>query len=149
MPPSPAFPRQRLILIPLAAWTQEMASFARSLAPSQLLISGGYIKGGNALSVPELDMVGGSYYEADTAMLKADVAVVGGRVPVLLTEFGLAGNSNATTVASMLSAMNSSAIAGGLYWSLRGHSRDGGFYWHYESILNPSTGEHQTAQPWT
>jgi endo-1,4-beta-mannosidase len=101
-------------------WTREMAGFIKSIDGNHLVVAGGYVKSGNALTVADVDMVGGTYYSADTAVLQEDIAVVRGQIPFIVKEFGLAGDSNVTTVETVVGLLNSSrAVAGGLYWSFR------------------------------
>jgi len=119
------------------AWTRHMAAFIRGLDANHLIISGGYIKDGADLSVADVDLLGGSYYSANTAQLERDIATVNGQRPVIVKEFGLAGDSNLTVVNTTLQFVASApGIAGGLYWSLRGHAEEGGFYWHYEALFD-------------
>jgi egghead protein (zeste-white 4 protein) len=124
-------------------WTREMAAYIRSIdGGKHLIIDGGYVKNGQALQVADLDLVGGTYYSSDTTWLQQDVETVGGRLPFILKEFGLAGESNLSTVNETLGLLKSSkGIAGGLYWSFRGHAKEGGFYWHYEALYDKEAGQ--------
>ena len=106
------------------AWTRTMAQFIRSIDSNHLIISGSYVHSGDELQVEELDLMGGTYYYSDTSSLVKDVAVLQGQRPFLVKEFGLAGSSNFAVVNQTVELITASpAVAGGLYWSLRGHAR--------------------------
>jgi hypothetical protein len=101
-----------------------MAQFIRSIDSNHLIISGSYVHSGAELQVEELDIMGGTYYYSDTSNLAKDVAVLQGQRPFLVKEFGLAGFSNFAVVNQTVELITASpAVAGGLYWSLRGHAR--------------------------
>ena len=126
--------------VPLA-WTQEMASLIRSIDKNHLIIAGGFVRDAQELAVAELDALGGSYYGDNTKLLLQNIATVGGQLPIVVKEFGLSGDSNLTVVQSVLQLLQESrAVAGGLYWSMRGHAREGGFYWHYEQLYDKESG---------
>jgi hypothetical protein len=118
-----------------------MASLIRTIDKNHLIIAGGFVRDAQELAVAELDALGGSYYGDNTNLLQQNIATVGGQLPIVVKEFGLSGDSNFTVVQSVLQLLQESrAVAGGLYWSMRGHAREGGFYWHYEQLSDKESG---------
>ncbi len=103
--------------------------------------------GGSALQVydiDEVDVMGGTYYLSDPlAKLEEGLALAGGRKAIVVKEFGIVGDASFESVLALLDQLvyysgdpalgQGALISGALLWSLRGHARDGGFYWHYET----------------
>ena len=95
--------------------------------------------------------MGGTYYLSDpVATVEANLALVGGRKAVVIKEFGIVGEARFASVSALMDQLvyysgdpvmgQGGLISGALLWSLRGHARGGGFYWHYEySNLNSGT----------
>lgn len=109
-----------------ASWTEEMSNYIRDLDPNHLIIDGAYPNQDDVRELPNVDVMGATYYEGDEAQLLADKAFIGGRKAMIIKEFGLAGSSTLTTVTNILEAVtNDTSIAGALYWSLRGHADEG------------------------
>ena len=103
--------------------------------------------GPQVYDIDEVDVMGGTYYLEDPrATLEANLAFVGGRKAVVVKEFGIVGDASFTSVSLLLSQLvyfngdpalgPGALISGALLWSLRGHARGGGFYWHYEYSSN-------------
>jgi hypothetical protein len=94
--------------------------------------------------------MGGTYYLTDpTARLEEDLALVGGRKAVVVKEFGIVGDASFASVSALLAQLAvysgdpalgpGALVSGALLWSLRGHARGGGFYWHYEYSIDTYT----------
>jgi hypothetical protein len=94
--------------------------------------------------IDEVDVMGGTYYQEDPrATLEENLAFVGGRKAVVIKEFGIVGDASFASVSLLLSQLvyysgdpalgPGALVSGALLWSLRGHARGGGFYWHFET----------------
>jgi hypothetical protein len=117
-------------------WVLEIGAYIKSLDRNHLLLDGytGYGLRDESISNPYTDIITTHHYERDPLdmlkIIRASAEKVKGKKPYLIGEFGFLGY---TGVAAILDQVESSAgICGALIWSLRFHSRDGGFYWHSE-----------------
>lgn len=123
---------------PPAEWTLDIASFIKANAVQ--LVSDGTLGGygdGNwaaeALNSPSVDLFSNHYYSGldDIQHMKRDTLLVTGNQKVFFNgEFGL--SSTSSIEAYYKETINNTDISGCLIWSLRFHSRDGGFYVHSE-----------------
>ncbi len=52
-----------------------------------------------------------------------------GKKPLMIDEFGLGSTEN---LRALMKTIRETKIVGGLLWSIRGHRRDGGWYYHNE-----------------
>jgi hypothetical protein len=117
-------------------WTAEIAAWIKAQAPRQLVADGA---NGNYESVddPNIDLVTNHYYEHGAndyiARLQQDIASVGGKRPFFIGEFGCTDPD--MELGTMDAALHQ-GITGALFWSLRSHSAEGGFYWHNEGGQN-------------
>ena len=126
-------------------WALEIGAYIKQLDPNHLLIDG-YHAGHHAdhdawiqpytLESPLFDIVSTHHYEAAggdmVRNLKRTVALIGGRKPLLLGEFGFISTTGVQEVLDYV--IGEPAIAGALIWSLRRHHEGGGFYHHTEPI---------------
>jgi mannan endo-1,4-beta-mannosidase len=117
-------------------WVLEMGGYIKSLDRNHLLLDGytGYGLRDESINNPYTDIITTHHYERDPLdmlkIIRASAEKAKGKKPYLIGEFGFLG---LTGVAAILQQVESSAgICGALIWSLRFHSRDGGFYWHSE-----------------
>jgi hypothetical protein len=106
--------------------------------PAHLVMEGG---GDRAAYVadPHIDVISIHLYQfwAEQLGLPADLAAwartaradTRGKKALIVDEFGLASFDN---VARLLDEIRDDGITGGLLWGIRGHRRDGGFYYHNE-----------------
>ena len=122
-------------------WSLEMAALIKALAPNTLVMDG--TMGGltssrmyhtECLSSPLIDIFDNHYYHGLSTDLKCvkrdvDLVVKTHKKAFVLGEFGFDFN---TCFAMYKTALNNKHITGALIWSLRYHSRDGGFYIHGE-----------------
>ena len=125
---------------PPADWLLDVAMHIKSLAP-RTLVADGSMGGLNAtaryvsqaLDHPAIDLFSNHYYygESDYSRLEKDAKFVADRHKVFFVgEFGL---SSTQVIEKMYQlALKNQNVAGALIWSLRYHSRDGGFYTHQE-----------------
>ncbi|KAI8908481.1 glycoside hydrolase superfamily [Gorgonomyces haynaldii] len=127
--------------VPPAQWTIEMAQYIKSLAPKQLVADGtlGGLDAPNrfeklALQDGSVDIFSCHYYwgSSDLDRIDRDANFVASYNKVFIVgEFGL---TQSNVIQSLLyRGFKNKNVAGMLIWSLRYHSRDGGFYVHTES----------------
>lgn len=117
------------------AWTRQVSAYLKELDPNHLVIDGNSLHGvpTESLDDPNVDVVTTHHYpnvgnnnaEAVTAALRT----VGGRKAYFVGEFGFLPVEEAQRV---LDTVVREGASGALYWSLRFHRREGGFYWHDE-----------------
>ncbi len=85
-----------------------------------------------ALESPLVDWLSTHHYTDGAraiADIRANLAQIGGKKPYYVGEFGFLDPSGTKGV---LETVIDGGALGALLWSLRGHNRDGGFYWHGE-----------------
>lgn len=125
---------------PPGAWTVRMATFIKAVAPKTLVMDGSF--GGlssfnryapEALQSGAVDMFSNHYYygSSDIARIANDAQIVAdwnGKV-FIVGEFGF---DYYVCQNIYNAALMDPRVSGALIWSLRGHSRDGGFYTHSE-----------------
>ncbi len=130
-----------------AAWTREIAAYIKSLDKNHLVMDGYHTTQlrDASLDIPEVDIVTTHHYPGEkksyATLASENWAKAKGRKPYVIGEFGFVETSE---IAALLKVVESSEIAGALIWSLRPHSRDGGFYWHSE----PAGGNKYKAYHW-
>jgi hypothetical protein len=124
---------------PPVDWTIEMASHIKSLAPNTLVMDG--TMGGKdatkkfnseILKSPFLDIFSLHYYfgKSDLSRLSRDSKFVTNHQKCfIIGEFGF-DYSNCQNIFE--ASLKNRLVSGCLIWSLRFHSRDGGFYIHHE-----------------
>ncbi len=116
-------------------WVSDIAAYIRSLDNNHLIIDGIHsnILRESSLDDPNIDLVTTHHYEQDPGLMARNIRSNMDRAkekkPYFLGEFGFIGTAGLKTA---IDAIIDSGVSGGLAWSLRFHSRDGGFYWHSE-----------------
>jgi len=122
----------------ITAWTREMAAYLKRVDPAHLVMEGG---GDRAAYVadPNIDVISIHLYQywAEKLGLPADLAAWArtaraesrGRKALIVDEFGLADFEHLRQLAAEI---RDDGITGGLLWGIRGHRRDGGWYYHNE-----------------
>ena len=114
------------------SWTREIAAYIKSLDTVHLVIEGTNSReiSDDALLDPHIDVLSThDYGPADRAIpqiLKARERAAG-RKPYFVGEFGFIPTADMRT---MIDTVIRSGVSGIMIWSLRGHNRDGGFYYH-------------------
>lgn len=136
--PDPALREHWMQLI--STWSVEMAAHLKHLDPNHLVMEGG----GNVetfLADPNIDILSQHYYpfwEAyrgkrvrgvdENRRLRALTQRAG--KALIVDEFGLGDTPD---LRAFMDEVIRNGTTGALLWSLRGHRRDGGFYYHNES----------------
>ncbi len=118
-------------------WVADIASYIRELDPNHLIIDGIHsnVLRESSFGDPNIDVVTTHHYEQDPRLMADNItknqAMAKGRKPYFIGEFGFISTAGIETA---LDAVIESGASGALAWSLRYHSRDGGFYWHSEMM---------------
>jgi hypothetical protein len=120
------------------AWAQDISAYIKSIDDNHLTMDGNFTaKHGFSdviLSDPNIDIVTNHYYEMDgrdyAARITSDRNATAGKKPLILGEFGLTSTENMKNV---LNAVIANGTSGAMLWSIRQHSKDGGFFVHGES----------------
>jgi len=121
------------------AWVLEMGAYIKSLDKNHLLLDGftGYGLRDETIANPYTDIITTHHYERDprdmVRIIRESAAKAKGKKPYLIGEFGFLGRSGVEAVLDEVAAHP--GVCGALIWSLRFHSREGGFYWHSEPGL--------------
>lgn len=116
-------------------WTARIAARLKRLDPNHLVIDGRALHGipEASLEDPNVDVVTTHHYpnvgNNNAEAVVREAAKARGKRPYFVGEFGFMPPDEAERV---LDAVVDEGCAGALYWSLRYHRREGGFYWHSE-----------------
>lgn len=132
-----------------AAWTDEICSYIKQLAPHKLCIDGTYGINQTHLSIASVDIVSDHYYPLDLNKLNNDLDLAAeGKKVYLAGEYDWTGNvASAPSLQSFFDVIEkrTDVIAGDLFWSLFMHnvpnctqyvSHDDGFTMHYGDPAN-------------
>ncbi|MEW4925537.1 cellulase family glycosylhydrolase [Algibacter sp. 2305UL17-15] len=125
-------------------WAIDIARYVKSIDKNHLFMDGFFaIHDGNnhstfiqqySIDEPAIDIISTHHYEPSSRKmledLKKTVAMVDGKKPLMVGEFGFIGISGIQEVLDYI--VDENAFCGGLIWSLRRHDPDGGFYHHTE-----------------
>jgi mannan endo-1,4-beta-mannosidase len=120
-------------------WCLDIAAHLKAEAPRQLVMEGGGVDRRALVASPHIDILSTHLYEywarvkgepwqlAPLAREQRDA--LRGIKPLIVDELGLASYDN---LRSLLETIREEGIVGGLLWGIRGHRRDGGWYYHNE-----------------
>lgn len=123
----------------IEAWSSEMASYIKKTDPNHLIMEAGGYDRTAMLNDPNIDIISEHLYEYWNKMggRPSDLGPIArqswnmckGKKPLIVDEFGLGTTEN---LKNLMKEIRESDISGGLLWSIRGHRRDGGWYYHNE-----------------
>ena len=123
---------------PITEWSKQMAAYLKQIDPKHLIMEAGGNKEA-LIADPNIDVISIHLYEYWNRLggqptelgpiAKKAVQSTKGRKPLMIDEFGLATLENN---AELMRTIRDEGIVGGLLWSIRGHRRDGGWYYHNE-----------------
>ncbi|MDA3816631.1 MAG: hypothetical protein PF486_04580 [Prolixibacteraceae bacterium] len=121
-------------------WTVQITRYIKSLDSNHLILDGYHAIDDRTVreeSITEssIDIVHSHHYEVDPQKfienVERNIEKIDGRKPYMIGEFGFVGTP---AIEQYINRVIDSDIVGMLIWGLRGHRRDGGFYWHSEPL---------------
>ncbi len=121
-------------LEPPFTWTHEIASYIKGLDRNHLVIEGTHATylSREAIEDPNIDILSTHHYGDPRASMEAiatNQKSARGRKPYVVGEYGIVPTQD---IRAITDTIIHQGLAGGMLWSLRFHSRNGGFYHHYE-----------------
>lgn len=118
-------------------WTSRAAAAIKRLDPNHLVIDGRSLHGitPESLADRNIDVVTTHHYpnqgNNDARSVSRAARDAAGQKAYFVGEFGFLGVDEAQRI---LDVVCEEGVAGALFWSLRFHRREGGFYWHHEPM---------------
>lgn len=135
------------------AWTQDIASYIKSLAPHKLIVDGTYGVNKTHLAIPEIDIFSDHFYPLNLTKLNADIELVGSADRVYLageidwTETSTKTNVTLRQFYDAIEArqnLTEPVVAGSSFWSLFGRdvpdcsvSFPAGLVWSHHDHFSP------------
>ena len=122
-----------------AEFVRKTAAHIKSLAPSQLVVDGTYLKIiPESLEDPNIDIISNHFYTVNNnnnpEQIKSNLASIAEKKAYLVGEYGLLPSEGMRDI--MQTAVhyehNGAKTSGIFVWGFRGHREEGGFYWHKE-----------------
>ncbi len=126
------------------SWSKEIAAYLKQIDPNHLVLDGFHAGARgvseDAIADPNIDIISTHHYGNASGDVSGMIqrmekarAITAGRKPYVIGEVGFIPTEGARQVLDMVIQKG---LSGALFWSLRFHSRDGGFYWHSEPSGN-------------
>ena len=121
------------------SWTKQIAAYIKSLDSVHLVLEGtnrGEVSD-EALADPNIDVLSTHHYarpEESLALISAARAKAKNKKPYFVGEFGFIATAD---IRRIVDTVISEGVSGIMIWSLRGHNRDGGFYYHTNAYRWP------------
>jgi hypothetical protein len=121
-------------LVPPFSWTKEIAAYVKSLDRNHLLLEGTHEKelSEEALEDSNLDILSTHHYGNPVASLEYIVnnqEMARGKKPYIIGEYGIVPTED---IRILTDTIINRGLSGGMIWSLRFRTREGGFYHHDE-----------------
>ena len=120
-------------------WSLEMATYIKKTDPNHLVMEANGADKNKLMADPNIDIMSEHLYEywnkiSGQPWQLSPLALEAynkykGKKPLIIDEFGLGSTEN---LKELMNTIRGSNIVGGLMWSIRGHRRDGGWYYHNE-----------------
>jgi hypothetical protein len=124
----------------ITAWSLEMSAYIKKIDPKHLVMEANGADRAALIADPNIDIISDHLYEYWNRLggLPTDLAPLAaasrqlckGKKALIVDEFGLGSTEN---LRALMNTIVDDGIVGGLMWSIRGHRRDGGWYYHNES----------------
>ncbi|MBN1855289.1 MAG: cellulase family glycosylhydrolase [Pirellulales bacterium] len=117
------------------SWTRAVAGYIKQLDGRHIVLDGKHtnILEQESIDNPAIDLLQTHHYERSSHEMIEHIQTSArqsrGKKPYHVGEFGFLPTASMTEV---IDTIIKEGISGGLIWSLRYHTRDGGFYWHHE-----------------
>lgn len=117
-----------------AEWQSDIARYIKSLDKNHLVMEGTHNPELTeaALNDPNLDIMSTHHYGDPKASFQRIVnnqKMAKGKKPYIIGEFGIVPTQD---IRSIMDTIINQGLSGGMIWSLRPRTREGGFYGHYE-----------------
>jgi hypothetical protein len=119
-------------------WTTRIAATLKRFDPNHLVVDGRSLHGvpRESLDDPNIDVVTTHHYpntgNNSAESVRRAIRDARGKKPYMVGEFGFLTPDEAERI---LDTVEREGAVGALYWSLRFHRREGGFYWHSEPAM--------------
>ena len=128
---------------PTSEWRSNVSYNLKQMDSNHLVMDGTCLRtngiSSDALNDPNTDIVTNHYYTSNySTQCSNDKNASKGRKAFIVGEFGIADSTN---IGNLITEIYNDGTSGGLLWSLRGHSKDGGFLWHKEAEWTDSNGK--------
>lgn len=121
-------------------WTALISKYIKSQDPNHLIMDGYFAFDDDpvrqsSLDDPNIDIISSHHYEPNPKAffknVQKNIDIVKGQKPYIIGEYGFVST---TAIEKCLNDVIGSNVSGILFWGLRGHRSQGGFFWHSEPL---------------